>query len=212
MNTRYYRSKIGRLPFVIRNELNERIRDGETSGKLVDWLNGRKEYKSVMRTEKCGAISAQNLTDWRGTGYKDWLDDQAHSERIRKLAEQSMQIVTASGGSVATVGANIVAGQLLDILERVPDEKVGDLVNAITRLQAQETSARRLDLAKNKVAISREALELEKMKFQRVTCELFVKWSASQDAQQIAGDRTLDNDAKTEALGKLMFGDLWKSQ
>ena len=43
MNTRCYRSKIGRLPFAVRNELNERIRDGAQGAELLDWLNGLKE-------------------------------------------------------------------------------------------------------------------------------------------------------------------------
>ena len=39
MTTRCYRSKIGRLPFAVRNELNERIRDGEGGPAILAWLN-----------------------------------------------------------------------------------------------------------------------------------------------------------------------------
>ncbi len=35
MTTRCYRSKIGRLPFAVRNELNERIRDGAQGLSLI---------------------------------------------------------------------------------------------------------------------------------------------------------------------------------
>ena len=49
MNTRCYRSKIGRLPFAIRNELNERIRDGAQGAEILEWLNGLKETKRILR-------------------------------------------------------------------------------------------------------------------------------------------------------------------
>ena len=78
MNTRCYRSKIGRLPFAIRNELNERIRDGAQGPELLEWLNGLKETRKVLRemggqrsvSERAASaapINAQNLTDWRST-------------------------------------------------------------------------------------------------------------------------------------------------
>ena len=80
MNTRCYRSKIGRLPFAVRNELNERIRDGAQGAELLDWLNGLKETRKILREQKSGPINAQNLTDWRSSGYRDWLDDQDRAD------------------------------------------------------------------------------------------------------------------------------------
>ena len=49
MTTRCYRSKIGRLPFAVRNELNERIRDGAQGAEILDWLNGLKETRKILR-------------------------------------------------------------------------------------------------------------------------------------------------------------------
>ena len=97
MTTRCYRSKIGRLPFAVRNELNERIRDGVQGPDILGWLNGLKETRKILREMKSGPVNAQNLTDWRSTGYKDWLDDQERADRIRRLAEASQTLATASG-------------------------------------------------------------------------------------------------------------------
>jgi ribosomal protein L14E/L6E/L27E len=66
-----------------------------------------------------------------------------------------------------------------------------------------------------KLKISREKLEqknqdmaLERAKFKRTTCELFMKWYGDQKAKEImAGGGT--NAEKIDALGQAMFGEDW---
>ena len=87
MTTRCYRSKIGRLPFAIRNELNERIRDGAGGSEILAWLNGLPATRKILRELKSGEINAQNLTDWRSSGYRDWLEDQAQADRILRMSD-----------------------------------------------------------------------------------------------------------------------------
>lgn len=40
--------KIARLPRQIRDELNQRIEDGEPGVRLIEWLNGLPEVTQVM--------------------------------------------------------------------------------------------------------------------------------------------------------------------
>ena len=218
MNTRCYRSKIGRLPFAIRNELNERIRDGAQGAELLDWLNGLKETKRILR-EMVGraapsaprpAINAQNLTDWRSTGYKDWLEDQNDADRIRRLAEVSQTLAAAAGGNVAGVGCSIATAKIMDALESADDDKVADLATALVKLRSSENAAQKVALAEEKNAIQKEQLELSRAKFERDTTRLFIKWAQSKDALALATDKHLGSDEKTERLGRLMFGDLWE--
>jgi hypothetical protein len=54
----------------------------------------------------------------------------------------------------------------------------------------------------------REALELDKSRYRRETCELFLQWAADQRAKDIAAGPT-SNAEKIEQLGALMFGDDW---
>lgn len=56
----------------------------------------------------------------------------------------------------------------------------------------------------------REALVLEKERFRRETCSLFLKWAEDRRALDIASG-TAPNSQKIEALGQLMFGDDWKA-
>ena len=220
MNTRCYRSKIGRLPFAVRNELNERIRDGAQGAEILDWLNSLKETKKVLRemgglaapepSAKAGPINAQNLTDWRSTGYKDWLDDQADADRFRRLAEVSHTLATAAGGSAAGVACNIATAKIMDALEGADEDKIADLTRALAALRSGENAAQKVALAEEKNAIQKEQLELSRAKFERDTARLFIKWAQNRDALSIAADKRLGSDEKTERLGRLMFGDLWE--
>ena len=224
MNTRCYRSKIGRLPFAIRNELNERIRDGAQGAELLDWLNGLKETKRILRemggprsgtasiSERAAsaAINAQNLTDWRSSGYKDWLDDQKDADRIRRLAEVSQTIATAAGGNAAGVACNIATAKIMDALEAADDDMIADLSKALVALRAGENAAQKVALAEEKNALAKEQLSLSRAKFERDTTRLFIKWAANKDALALATDKRLGSDEKTDRLGRLMFGDLWE--
>ena len=232
MNTRCYRSKIGRLPFAIRNELNERIRDGAQGAELLEWLNGLKETKRILRemgasvsgraasrfapspvserAASAAAINAQNLTDWRSSGYKDWLDDQKDADRIRRLAEVSQTIATAAGGNAAGVACNIATAKIMDALESADDDKVSDLATALVKLLASENAAQKVALAEEKNALAKEQLSLSRAKFERDTTRLFIKWAANKDALALATDKRLGSDEKTDRLGRLMFGDLWE--
>ena len=210
MNTRCYRSKIGRLPFAVRNELNERIRDGAQGAELLDWLNGLKETKRILRETKSEKINAQNLTDWRSSGYADWLADQGDADRIRRLAEVSQTLAAAAGGNVAGVGCSIATAKIMDALESADDDKVSDLATALVKLRASENAAQKVALAEEKNNLAKEQLSLSRAKFERDTTRLFIKWAANKDALALATDRRLGSDEKTERLGRLMFGDLWE--
>lgn len=212
MTTRCYRSKIGRLPFAIRNELNERIRDGVGGSEILAWLNADKETRKILRELKSGEINAQNLTDWRSSGYRDWLEDQGQADRIRRLAEISQTLASAAGGNAAGVCCNIATAKIMDALESADEEQVADLAKALVQLRAGENAAQKIALAEEKNAIQKEQLELSRAKFERDTARLFVKWAQNKDALSIATDRKLGGDEKTERLGRLMFGDLWESQ
>lgn len=210
MNTRYYRSKIGRLPFAIRNELNERIRDGEKGTDILSWLNATKEFKAVIKSEKCGPLIPQNLTDWRDTGYADWLKDQGEADRLRRVTESTLTLIQATGGDPSTVAARMAAASLIDaVTQSDSPEALNNAARSIAALRNAELSHEKNQLSREKLAMDAESLALDQAKFQRSTCELFIQWYDSKQARSIAEDKSVDVKAKTEKLGQLMFGDLW---
>ncbi len=69
--------KIARLPDAIREQLNQRILNGEPGKTLVAWLNSLPETKAVLKEHFGGArITLQNLSQHKGHAYRSWLDRQ----------------------------------------------------------------------------------------------------------------------------------------
>lgn len=57
--------------------------------------------------------------------------------------------------------------------------------------------------------LDQASLDLQRKRFQRETCELFVKWFEDKRAQEIAGAKDLSADERTQQLGQLIFKEDW---
>src|SRR5262245_33746505 len=91
--------KIARLPSDIREQLNQRLQDGELGKTLVEWLNTLPKVQAVLTAEFGGRpINEQNLTEWKQGGYRDWLVRQQALEFVRSLEcnEDGAQAALAS--------------------------------------------------------------------------------------------------------------------
>ena len=53
-----HRGKIGRLPEQTRNELNQRLADGQPTAPLLQWLNARPEVQDML-----GLVSDPEASD-----------------------------------------------------------------------------------------------------------------------------------------------------
>lgn len=201
MDSRAYRSKIGRLPWAVRNELCERMRDGGTGAELLEWLNATPEARVMMAAAGCGPVNDQNLSVWRGTGYQAWLDDQERAERMRKLAQTAEAIAGAAGGDPGGVGCRIATARILDVLEDPEQDpkQLADMANALARIRAGDADEVKAALAKEKNEIAKKQLALSVEKFRRETCELFLKWQGDRKAAAIA-DGPGTNAEKVKAL------------
>jgi len=99
--------KVANLPNDIRDQLNLRLLEGETSRELAAWLNALPEVQSVLRLKFNGApVSEVNLTHWRQGGYLQWTTERECFESARALAD--------ADGELA--GAGLSAERLLNVL------------------------------------------------------------------------------------------------
>jgi hypothetical protein len=75
--------------------------------------------------------------------------------------------------------------------------------------QDAKTWKRTQDLRINQVraGLAEKELKLEEQKFQRETCELFLKWWADQQAREVVESKAT-NSEKIERLRQLMFSDV----
>lgn len=62
---------------------------------------------------------------------------------------------------------------------------------------------------REKVELKAQEVELARQKFQRETCELFLRWADDRRAQEIASSGGTHAE-RIERLGQLMFGEGWK--
>ena len=90
--------KIARLPRTVREQLNQRLGDGEQGKALVAWLNGLPEVQAMLVEQFQGrAVTEQNLSEWKQGGHQDWLRHQEALECVRTAAEQAQELAEVAG-------------------------------------------------------------------------------------------------------------------
>ena len=76
--------KIARLPLVIRQQLNQRLPNGESAQDLLSWLNQLPEVQAILAAHFAAKpIDESNLTHWKQGGY---LDKKNRSASVKSLA------------------------------------------------------------------------------------------------------------------------------
>jgi len=93
--------KIARLPREIRDQLNQRLNDGQPGRRLVTWLNSLPEVQQVLAADFDGRpLNEQNLSDWKAGGYLDWQTRLETLAQSRELAADSHELATATDGKL----------------------------------------------------------------------------------------------------------------
>ena len=209
MTTR--RGKIARLPFATREEINRRLLENEEAKEILAWLNTDQKLSGPA------AITSQNLSEWRAGGFAEWLEKREKVEKTKSLAEYCYRIAQAGGGSM-DLPAAIAGGQLMEVLEDFdpqslkavladkPDTWLG-ILEMVARLQRSKADAAVVQQNEVRLAQSDRKLALEEARFQRMTCELYLKWRDNKRAEEIASSKSKP-DVKIAQLRELMFGPL----
>lgn len=216
------RGKIGRLPLAIREQLNRRLLENQLRKTIAAWINGLSEVKALLATfndgNPAGPIDERNLSDWYLGGYQDWLKRRERLERTKELAKYAAGQAKAGAGSIAEGAAAIASGQILEVLEavddasgqRLPADALVKIAGAVAVLRGSDQAEERLRIEREKLKRKDQEIELDRQRFQRQTCELFLKWYQDRravDAIAAGGD----NSAMINRLGQLMFPEDWKS-
>jgi hypothetical protein len=82
--------KIARLPLDLREQLNQRLRQGQKARQLIQWLNGLPEVQAVLASEFKGQpIIEVNLSRWKNGGYQSWLEEQNSLDAAIAMMEKS---------------------------------------------------------------------------------------------------------------------------
>lgn len=195
--------KIGRLPGRIREQLSQRLYDGETESDILPWLNGLREVISKFGED---AINKDNLSRWRNGPYQEWLANRNEADDIRRVSELSFQLAKAAGNDISEGFLAVAAGKIQTLLQASDAETVNAAVASLVKLRTAELNTKKLKLDTAIVAQRERDLALREEKHRAQTAELFIKWADSAEAKAIMGSAK-PFKVKAASLVKLFFGD-----
>ena len=200
--------KIARLPREIREQLNRRLHEGQQGKHLVKWLNSLTEVQAVLDAEfDRRPVNAQNLSEWKAGGYRDWVLQQETIELVRHMDADSDELSHASKTRLTDLLAQrlaaryVVAAKALNQsdAEGEPDLKsLRELCGDIVALRKGDHSAERLQL-------ERKRLEFEKEQDTRDLKRMFWKWAHHPEVREEVCRGFMTWAEKHELLSRVIF-------
>ncbi len=115
--------KIARLPHQLRDQLNQRLHNGEPGVDLIKWLNSLPEVQAILAEHFNGVpISPQNLSEWNNGGFLDWLTTQELLEDAREFAANTAELPGFTDGHLADCLAHAITARYAVLLGKMPLE------------------------------------------------------------------------------------------
>jgi hypothetical protein len=207
--------KIARLPHDIREQLNQRIRDGKSGSEILPWLNDLPAVKEILAAQFDGIpVHKQNLTVWRQAGYQRWLRDQQRVSALKDRCQYAAQINEADSGHLAPAAATAASDKILEFLDDAesgkmsPDHlvKYGAVASALKKAQQNDE---RIKIAHERLRQREMLILLKRDKQQRDSVAGGLRVLKDVRAKQIEAS-SANQAEKIELLGIHLFGDLWE--
>jgi hypothetical protein len=105
--------KIARLPLAIREELNQRLQNGEQGQDLVQWLNSLSQVKACLKAKFDGKpISENNISAWKTGGYQAWEQNQATQDGLDLFLQKAGGLKEATKAELTDHMAHFIAAQM----------------------------------------------------------------------------------------------------
>jgi hypothetical protein len=177
--------KIARLPRLIRNELNQRLDNGEEGKKLVRWLNRLPEVRQVMAEYFEGKpVSEQNLSEWKAGGFAEWAGRQEFLEQARELAEEAEDLRSVAGKGQASFSehlSTVLAMRYAAVLKEWKGEAGEAMTKQLRLLHGLSHDVARLA----RVGLERQKVELTREKSQAELVDLFTDWVEIPEVREV---------------------------
>lgn len=171
--------KIARLPLAVKDELNDRLADGEQGDSILRWLNGHPDVIEVLKKSFGGRpILKQNLSAWRRGGHEDWI---RHGEALRFMARMSREAhelsLTSRQDSLNETAAQLLAVRVASVVHATRDIKDWSKPRHLDQLLsmcAAVAALRRGDHAAERLRLEKMMLEVKQTE-QRLRAEEVMK-------------------------------------
>lgn len=198
--------KIARLPRAVRQELSRRLHDGERGDRLVAWLNARTDVQAVLAAEFGGsAINAQNLSDWKRGGHRDWLAQQEAIELAERLGEDTAELACGEGPPLTDKLALWLAARYAVATRRAAETEGAEGWRLLRELCADIVELRRGDHSAQRLRMERDRFDFERESERKRTEEEFHAW-AREHRDEICGSYRSPEETMKELL-TTMFGE-----
>ncbi len=175
------------------------------SEQLEQWFGEEKitleAAKARLGAQGC-SVSLQRLSDWWAARQQARMQDRLLGQIVS--GNQHCEQIEKQFSKNAAPGL-----ETLIKLHRVLILQLSTQASADPALLELVSAAMKPVMEFAKLQTKQEENALLRSKFQRETCELFLTWFADKGAREIVEKPSLSRDAKIEALGQRMFGELW---
>ncbi len=176
--------KISRLPLAIREQLDQRLRDAQSTAVLLEWLNSLPEVQAALTQYFDGEpITQQNLSKWKLNGFRKWRLRQTALEFAADLAPDHSPTAQALTSALSEKLAQWTAIRYAAAAEALVavDEDPQTELRHLREFCADVATLRRGDLSAGRLALEQQRLALEKARSDEEKQQEFWEWTKRPD-------------------------------
>jgi hypothetical protein len=179
--------KIARLPHETREQLNQRLLDGQPAQSILTWLAAQPEVQLILDAHFEGQpVSEQNLSEWRYNGFRLWRTRQEALSIVRAFQDENGPADQELAGPISDKLVRWAAIQYAATAQALLASQ-DDPAAHWSRLRefcADVARLRRSDLAADRVGLDRERLALKKTNDLAKKEEEFWAWTKRPDIRK----------------------------
>ena len=201
--------KIARLPRDLRDQLNQRLADGEQGVTLLPWLNGLPDVKELLALHFEGSpISKQNLSEWRSGGFAEWEARQDIFAQTNDLSADAADLSKSTQGVLADDLATLLAARYAALLHTWKGEvnkKLTGKLRVLHGLTSDVAKLRRGDHQNRRWKLQQDLLEEEQESTKEELFDRFWGWAGNPKVREVIARQYARETNDPDVMRKL-FG------
>jgi hypothetical protein len=204
----YHPGKIQSLSRPLRDQLNRRIHHGECGRRILEWLNSQPEVLTLLHRDFEGRdINDQNFSDWKLTGYREWLLQEETMAKLTEFVANSEDLAGCARGRISDHLCTVVAARIAAELASWSggdDSELRRRIRVLRELCRDAVELRRSDLeaAYLSIAQSRENRTCEQT--EEALIEHFQQWLSNSEVRNLVLDPAGSPEAQLENTRKAL--------
>ena len=199
--------KLGRLPWAVKRELHNQLRDAVPGPEILRWLHDQPPVREMLDKQWQGRpITPQNLSDYRGSAeYGKWLQSLERLEVSKEKSKFVMGLAAEAGLDLMDAADALVVSRLLEDLEEADGDDAINLMRTLASFRKGGNARALLDVRREELKLNLKRTELDREKMEKQTVAHFMKFARTPEAQAIL-DNGKPKTVQMDLLHALMFG------